>query len=141
MKAIARYKDRIQLFNLDAIDFLKTHLRKSKKERPIFVYLDPPYFVKGRKLYLNYYEKKDHESLSAYLKQKSHFAWALSYDNVPEIKQLYSPLPTLRFDLDYTAADRSKGKELMIFKSDLKYPAQWKARIPQRAIGPNAEFN
>jgi DNA adenine methylase len=141
VRAIARYKERIQIYNLDAIAFLKRHLRKSKKSRPTFVYLDPPYFVKGRKLYLNYYEQKDHEALSSYLKAKSHFEWVLSYDNVPEIRKLYAPLRTLRFDLDYTAAERSKGKELLIFKDGLEYPPEWKARIPKKALGAKAKFN
>jgi DNA adenine methylase len=135
IQKIALFRDRIQLFNLDAIDFLRLHVSKSKFKKPIFAYLDPPYYAKGRELYLNYYGPKDHEKLAKYLKGKSPFKWVLSYDNVPQIKKLYSPLRTVKFDLDYSARERKKGKELLILKDEIAFPDNWKTRIPNSAIG------
>jgi DNA adenine methylase len=141
VQKIAMFRDRIQLFNLDAIEFLKLHVKKLKSRKPVFAYLDPPYFAKGAELYLNAYSPKDHEKLAKYLAGKSHFHWVLSYDNVPQIRKLYTSHRSLRFNLDYTASERSKGKELMIFKDGIKFPSKWKASIPQTALGAHARFD
>jgi DNA adenine methylase len=138
IQKIALFRDRIQLFNLDAVEFLRLHIAKSKFKRPVFAYLDPPYYAKGRDLYLNYYGPKDHAKLAAFLQKKSPYKWVLSYDNVPQIKKLYSSLRTVRFDLDYSARDRKKGKELLILKDGITFPDNWKKRIPSTAIGTSA---
>ncbi len=136
VRKIALYGDRIDLFNLDAIEFLKRHLPKPQDSKPTFVYLDPPYYSMGKNLYLNYYEPTDHADLAAYLKRKTAFQWVLSYDNVPEIRRLYRPLRTVKFDLAYTYRPRARiGKELLIMKDAMSWPSNWKTRIPSSAIG------
>lgn len=140
VQKIALFRDRIELYNLDAIELLNRHVKKIRTAKPVFVYLDPPYYVKGSNLYLNYYKPADHAKLATYLKAKSQFHWVLSYDNAPEIRTLYKPLRTLRFDLDYSARERSKGKELLILKDGVKVPEAWKTRIPQTAFGAHAKI-
>jgi len=51
-----------------------------------FLYLDPPYFVKGESLYSH--GSIDHAALAEALKQSESFV--LSYDDAPEIRALYS---------------------------------------------------
>lgn len=51
-----------------------------------FIYLDPPYFVKGGELYIN--GGLDHQALAEKLKQSQDFV--LSYDDAPEIRKMYS---------------------------------------------------
>lgn len=53
------------------------------------IYLDPPYYDKGNDLYQCGFAKEDHERLSVALKKTKH-TWVLSYDDVPEIRKLYS---------------------------------------------------
>lgn len=51
-----------------------------------FIYLDPPYFVKGNELYVN--GGVEHELLAEKLKQSNDFV--LSYDDTPEIRKMYA---------------------------------------------------
>lgn len=135
IEKISLYRDRIDLYNLDAIEFLEQHVAKLPKKTPAFTYLDPPYFAKGRGLYLNYYKAEDHAALAKHLKISSPFKWVLSYDNVPQIKRLYSALRAVSFNLDYSARERRKGKELLILRKDMAFPENWKTRIPSSVIG------
>lgn len=117
------YKDRISVFNLDAIDFLKNKAKKSFSKR-IFVYLDPPYFAKGSALYLNYYKHEDHIKLSKYLKNESNYFWIMTYDDVPEIQQLYMNYKNIKFRLNYSASSKKKGNEICIVSNDLSFPCK-----------------
>jgi len=67
IKQIALYKDKIELYNMDAVELIKT-LRKTLPKKTLF-YLDPPYFVKGKDLYLNHYTEKDHENIMQEVKK------------------------------------------------------------------------
>lgn len=120
IEQIARFRDRITLYKCDAADFLQTVVPNLPKKT--LLYLDPPYFVKGqRRLYANYYRAKDHEQI-ARLAMRLKQPWLVSYDNVPEIRQLYASFRHQVYDLSYSAADRYRGAEVMFFSRDLKVP-------------------
>jgi DNA adenine methylase len=130
IERIALYRDRIKLFNLDAIDFLRKHLNVGKTAKHTLVYLDPPYFTKGSQLYLNYYEPDDHRSLSNYLAREARFLWVMTYDNAPAIRKLYAKFRQVAMNLHYSASDRRIGKEVIILHKKLIFPKRWKSRIP-----------
>src|SRR3712207_7307907 len=48
------------------------------------VYLDPPYFKKGQKLYENHYNPEDHAHVANLVSRIPH-PWLVSYDGCPEI--------------------------------------------------------
>ena len=60
------------------------------KERcsSIFFYFDPPYYYKAEKLYGYYFSNSEHLQLRHYIGNLQDF-WMLSYDDVPEIRNLY----------------------------------------------------
>jgi DNA adenine methylase len=58
----------------------------TKFEDPM--YLDPPYYVKGDMLYTEKMSSFDHQKMADLLKYRP--AWVLSYDDCPEIRQLYA---------------------------------------------------
>jgi DNA adenine methylase len=93
------------------------------------IYLDPPYYVKGRDLYRNFYKHDDHLQI-AQLLQSPEFnrQWVVSYDNAPQICEMYSGTEALKYGLHYTAQARYIGDEVMFFKNDLKTPD---AEIPK----------
>lgn len=130
IERIALYRDRIKLFNLDAIHFLRKHLRTDNTAKRTLVYLDPPYFAKGSQLYLNYYEPDDHRCLSKYLTGEASFLWVMTYDNTPAIRKLYSKFRQVPMHLDYSATERRRGKEVVILHKKLIFPDQWKSKIP-----------
>lgn len=98
------------------------------------MYLDPPYFAKGKALYLNYYAPEDHKHLAAYLRKMLRFSWVLTYDNVPQIRREYADLRRITFSLSYSAGERRTGSELLIVKDGLEVPDVWRNRIPSRFI-------
>ena len=130
IRRVALYGDRIDVFNLDAMDFLRNHMSKPSTVPRCFVYLDPPYFTKGSQLYLNFYCPADHQNLARYLRQEAKFLWVMSYDDVPEIRALYRDFRQVAFNLAYSARERRIGEELLIFKRTVVFPDRWKSHIP-----------
>jgi DNA adenine methylase len=101
---------------LDALDFLQ-----QTRDKNAFVYLDPPYYLQGKALYLNYYHHNDHIELSNFLRYYANFKWVLSYDNVPEILGLYADFPLYQFELNYTAQNIKKASELLTHSPEISF--------------------
>ncbi len=120
IKKIARYRCRIHLYNLDAIEFLTTLLPQLPTNKT-FTYLDPPYFVKGQGLYEDYYRPEDHGEVARIVSAIDHH-WMVSYDNTPEIAALYDNHRKLEYTLNYSAATSYEGSELIFFSDDLNVP-------------------
>ena len=133
VERVARYKDRINVSNWDAATFLESKLPKPTLVDRGFVYLDPPYYRKGSKLYLNHYTAADHAAFAQFL-SSSKFVWVMSYDNAPQIKGLYSSYRQIYFNLGYSASSRRIGNELLIVPDSVRLPDVWRKRIPDRFI-------
>jgi DNA adenine methylase len=87
------------------------------------IYLDPPYYVKGRGLYRNFYEHDDHVAIADVL-QSTNFArsWVVSYDNTEQIRAMYPLSRALSYGLNYTAQKRYVGSEVMFLSQGLFVP-------------------
>ncbi|MGA3047245.1 MAG: DNA adenine methylase [Terracidiphilus sp.] len=121
IEAISKLRDRIKLTRQDALKFLKSGASKWPKQT--LIYLDPPYYVKGRDLYLDFYEHGDHEKVAEFMKGKTDGQqWIVSYDNVPAIRQLYTGARHIVYDIGYSARSASQGSEVMFFSKDLRVP-------------------
>lgn len=119
IKLIALYKDRISVSNLDGLDVIT----KYAKDESSFFYIDPPYYDKGQCLYLNSYKHRDHENLAKTLDKFSQSRWILSYDNVPQIRELYTKRKKqYEFSLHYQAHSSKEGSELIVFSDTLAFP-------------------
>lgn len=119
IEKVARYKDKIEVSNMDAHVWI---CMSAYGNGSTFVYLDPPYYAKGSKLYTNYYEHEDHKAIADAVKRLPHY-WATSYDLVPQILELYHGIPFVTYGLHYSAANRYTGSEIMFFSSRLNVPA------------------
>lgn len=71
-------KVEVTIEHADVFHMLNTHPTK-------LFYLDPPYYVKGKELY--FLGEFNHLRLRDYLNERD--GWVLSYDDVPEIRELY----------------------------------------------------
>lgn len=117
---IAEHKDRIRISADDGIKFIKVSRSKSN-----FFFIDPPYFNKGKTLYLDALDEEYHAALAAQLKSMEHAAWVLTYDDCNEIRQMYQGWARIRpFRLRYVAAKRQRGKEILITPGWMKLPAE-----------------
>lgn len=119
IEKIHLYRDRIEIHNLDALDFLCNVVGRSGKVDETLVYLDPPYYVKGSELYLNHYRPEDHSQLAAFIKRQTGYRWIMTYDNVFEIRELYRGCNTAQFNLRYSAHTSKMGSELLIWSANL----------------------
>jgi DNA adenine methylase len=108
------------LHRKDAVE-LVTDLVKTLPSNTLF-YLDPPYYVKGQGLYDNFYEHQDHLAVAKAMTKIASSKWVVSYDDVPEIRDMYSNFRSLRYRLSYSAQRREQGGEVMFFCPDLDIP-------------------
>lgn len=115
LRQLALCKNKISVFNKDGFELIKEYLNKKNT----FIYLDPPYFEKGATLYLNHYQKEDHEALAKQLNKNPDTFWLLTYDNKKEIRSLYPNRKILNFSLNYSAYESRKGREIMILSDAL----------------------
>lgn len=122
IRRIGMFRSRITVTNLDACDFLQSHV-PSIAPRSL-IYIDPPYYIKGAYLYQNHFAHADHVALSDVVKRIERHAWFVSYDNVEQIRRIYSDRAQEQFSIGYSARNYGKGSEVMIFGPDLARPAQ-----------------
>jgi len=111
IRRIQKYKHRIHLYNLDAIDFIQ-HTNEVLPERSLYC-IDPPYYMKGSTLYTNFYEHADHEMLARAIEALDR-PWVLTYDNADEIRKMYERFEQYLFSLNYSVAVKRKGTELFV---------------------------
>lgn len=116
IKRIAKYKSRIHFSSLDAKDFLA--LIDNQLPRRSLVYADPPYFNKGSELYTSSFQSGDHEDLRDSLTSIS-TKWMLTYDNVVNIRDIYSKYQQFPFNIYYSAQKKRLGDELLVASGDL----------------------
>lgn len=121
VERIVAYRERIVISNLDALRFIR-QLERDYADTPLFIYLDPPYYEKGADLYLSNYEHEDHVAVGKALRGCKHRHWALTYDDVPAIRKIYSGCRVRPFNLRYTAQRRRQGEELFIVPKKLILP-------------------
>jgi len=116
IRRIEKYKHRIHLYNLDAIDFL-TQTSEILPDNSLYC-IDPPYYVKGSTLYTNFYNPEGHADLASLISNLDR-PWILTYDDTIEIQNLYKNYRQYRFNLNYSAAKKRIGTELLMVSDNL----------------------
>lgn len=131
VRALGALRESIVVTGLDAIEFLKRCLPAGRGRAKAFVYADPPYVVKGQKLYLNAYGPEDHAELARYLGRQTVLSWLVSYDDAPLIRSLYAQHQIDLLPIRYSLQSKRAAQELLIAPHRLYLPSAKKtARIP-----------
>jgi DNA adenine methylase len=121
IESIAKMRNRIELTQRDALALLRAGLRNWPQKT--LIYLDPPYYEQGRKLYYDYYKADDHADLSGFIAENmSDCHWIVSYDNVTPIKALYENFRSIVYNVGYSARESRLGTEVMFFSPKLSIP-------------------
>ncbi|GAA5482075.1 DNA adenine methylase [Haloferula sargassicola] len=120
IERLADYGDRILLSCEDAADFLQ-RIPAMAGTDPALVYLDPPYFEKGGRLYMNAFTPGDHERLGA-LMENVDLHWVMTYDDCPEIRRIYQWANCRSFSLKYSAYKVRSGGEVLIWPDSIRIP-------------------
>lgn len=119
IQVIAEHRDKISLYQLDAVDLLETIVPKLPDNT--LVYLDPPYYVKGGDLYEHHYKHEDHAAVAAAASRIRQHCM-VSYDDVPEIRALYKKFQYVSYSLNYCAQNRYRGTEAIFLDQSLECP-------------------
>jgi DNA adenine methylase len=113
---IAKKKSHIFVYNKEIRKFITQVTPKYQYNS--FIYFDPPYFDKAKRLYKNFFAKSDHEQISHFIKERITCDWVLTYDDRNEIRAVYATYPAYNYQLAYSAANKGKGTELLFCKHD-----------------------
>lgn len=122
---IQKYRDRIHLSNMDAIEFM-LNMDDSLPEKSL-MFIDPPYFHKGASLYTSFYVAGDHADIANKIATLRH-PWVLTYDDVPEIRELYEAHNQYEFNISYSVREKRKGAELLVASKEIKLTDELAAR-------------
>ena len=120
INAISSMKNRISISNLDAVDFLEKNAYSW--QRNTLVYLDPPYYEKGRDLYYDFYKHSDHVDIARAVHSLDRISWIVSYDDISPIHALYEEEQWLQYTIGYSAREKTTGREAMFFSENLDIP-------------------
>ena len=119
------------------------------KGKDTFLFIDPPYFnADQNKFYTDFFTLDDHERLSRVLKKySSKINFLLTYDNSPEVRELYSwakQMDAQEWNYTISRTDdqknklklkdgfsnkRKKGKEIFIFNYKVSIPEQLEIQV------------
>lgn len=121
IKKIAKKKKSIRLYKKDAIKLIDKIQQEATDENIVF-YFDPPYYLKASTLYMNHYKDNSHLIVSDKIKSIANIKWIVSYDNVPEIQDLYSDCSKKEYSFKHTAYNSRVGQEILFFSPTLKQP-------------------
>lgn len=119
IRVIGLHSRKISVTNADGIETIRKYARKSNA----LIYADPPYFDKAGSLYLNSFAEGDHTRLADDLNGYSDARWILTYDNVPQVQELYADRRSSLFSLNYSAHRVIKAQEIMVFSDGLTVPS------------------
>lgn len=119
IKAISEKNKYIKVFNMEAIDFL--NMIKRDNQTDSLIYLDPPYYNQGSSLYANCFNHNHHEILRDNIYNLNGYNWVLTYDDTPEIRELYEEFNPKQYDISYTVERKRVGSELLMSNLDVDF--------------------
>jgi len=120
IQEIANYRNQIIVYNKEIRSFIKGVLPKYQEHA--FIYFDPPYYGNGQRLYKNSFLPTDHVDIANSIISGVNCKWVITYDDVPELREIYSDFAQRQYYLDYSVANKGKGSEIIIFKSPSLIP-------------------
>lgn len=119
---LSTFRDVVEVKWMNALNFFD-EIPQPRVTEKLFFYVDPPYYLQGKKLYRKYFDQENHIELSRKLISLQ-YPWLLSYDKCPFISYLYGDtennIKKQSLFFDYSAGGSKKEKELLI--SNLELP-------------------
>ena len=135
-KIAARKKD-IKLYNKDINSFIRHYV--PLYEDNALIYFDPPYYRKGKQLYMNYFTYDDHMRIEEVIKNWVKCDWIITYDDAPEIEKIYKDHKLYLYDLNYSVSAKCTASELMIFGDKIIPPTD--EELKQKKIRINIRLH
>lgn len=118
---IAQYRNHIKVYNKDIRNFIRLVMVNNQDN--FFVYFDPPYYIKGKELYFNFFQNDDHTEIRDAIIQNVNCQWLMTYDIEDNITNIYNGYTQRQYDLTYSLANKGKVSELIIFSDSELCPS------------------
>jgi DNA adenine methylase len=118
--AIGALRERITVVGMDALDML-IDSSPGFPEKTL-IYMDPPYYLKGSQLYLHHYQQGDHEAIAHYATSVDR-PLLITYDNCPEVRELYRGMKATEFSLRYSTHLARPFAREVLFYANLRLPS------------------
>lgn len=121
INTIANLADHIHIYRQDALNLITRTLPDNDVKGLVF--LDPPYYIQGKKLYTSFYSHNDHQLIADAIKDSTLKHWIVTYDNVEEINNIYDLKNKVIYDLRYSVSHSSpKGSEVLFYSDEIQMP-------------------
>jgi len=133
IRVLGLYAEKIEVCAEDGVSVIRRHGRRKNT----FIYADPPYFEKAGSLYLNAFGAEDHERLAKALNKLASRPWLLTYDDVPQVHELYAGRRRRSFELHYSAHRVTAATEIAVFSDSVSEVAtDWaKVSVTRPGVG------
>ncbi|KRL40747.1 DNA adenine methylase [Liquorilactobacillus nagelii] len=131
IETITKLNNRIRLSRLDAKKFISNELGHYNPTNT-FIFFDPPYFKQGKNLYLSFCSNKEHASLAKAILKLEGYRWITTYDQAPEILNLYKDnSQSFEYSLNYSANKKRVAKEYLFASPVTKLESFGKIELKQ----------
>ena len=108
IQSIAARKKDIILYNKDINSFITHYV---------------PMYEEGKQLYMNFFTREDHVRIETVIREHVHCDWIITYDDAPEIEEIYTRYDLYLYDLNYSVSAKCKASELIIFRNSNLAPS------------------
>ncbi|WP_290148029.1 DNA adenine methylase [Lactobacillus intestinalis] len=120
IRIIASYSNSIEVYNLEASQFLKEVVLDKED---YFIFFDPPYFKKGKELYLDFLDYQGHQQIANVISKNLKKAkWIVTYDDADEIREMYKFVNCRPYYLQYSLQKKQRAIELLFPSDNLLIP-------------------
>lgn len=131
---VAKLRKQLSVVHGDALGYLHKNRSRISKGHSL-VYIDPPYFQQGRRLYRHHYLLEQHKRLADFINRET-YPWIVSYDNHPTIVDFFSHQKIIPIFLNYAVKQSRKAEELLISNFKLNPPIYEDAQGNIIEVGP-----
>ncbi len=119
IEEIRKMSEHIHVYNRDTVGWISEI--DSVIPMNSLIYLDPPYYEKGKGLYRNFYNHEDHVSICEVLANIK-TPWVVSYDDNQNIREIYKEYRQTEYSLNYSANRKARGNEVVIYCDKITIP-------------------
>lgn len=115
LEKIKMAREKLDGVVIENLSFEKLIEKFNRETTTPLLYIDPPYYItcqqKGKKYYEKIMSVHQHEILCAVL-TKYKYPWILSYDDLPEVVNMYKDFNIFRINVKYSAGKVGKNRQI-----------------------------
>lgn len=113
IQTVADLRNSIHLYHTDACELIAELCVQYNND--LFFYIDPPYVLKGKSLYSEYYTEADHRNLERVIQENlQEVPWIVTYDVCDLVRDIYQNYLIREYGMFHSAHNRARGCELVI---------------------------